>query len=362
MAPLGQASLLLGALAGLSGASLTFDHQRHTVNFGAELPHKHYAAAHHESSEDAISAFLAATSGFRSASAAAAAGQASAEATSRDFVRHLHPNADFKVQSQVYSAHNKVLSTHYVQQVYDPITRATRDVVNGLVNVNVDTTSGDILSYGDSAWKGRVVCSDLNNHVAAQQQVLGQTSDEPTCETIYTGNEAKDSEFVPDPRLAMISFLRIGNPSLAELDQDTLALLETIQVVPHESMDVSGEDQPWGYLHNVPGAVEPVSAKLAYVQTQDEGLDLVWSLEYQSNSNWYEAHMKAVLTPEADEPAPLLVADWMKDSPAPKPDNKKAHEDVPLYRVFPWGMNDPVSRHAPGFSCHALTDKLIDRR
>lgn len=355
MAPMGQTSLALGAavaaLAGLSSASLSFEHQRHTLNFGANLDsHKHYGSAHSPNSAASILAFAGATAARADGSDSA---ETTAEAISRNFVGHLHPKAEFKVQSQVYSPHNKVLSTHYVQQVYDPFTHASVDVVNGLINVNVDTTTGEIISYGDSAWRGRQVCSEAlpGYQHPGQQHVLGASGQQKTCETVYTGKEAATSEFIPDPRLAMISFLRIGNPSLAELDQNTLDLLESIHIVPSETLAPTdapaAADQVWGFLHNVPGAVEPVPAKLAYVQTEDD-LELVWSLEYQSESNWYEAHMAAVITPESEEPAPLLVADWMKDSPASehrqhKGEDKKEHVDVPLYRVFHWGLNDPVS-------------------
>ncbi|KAF9510739.1 hypothetical protein BS47DRAFT_1347560 [Hydnum rufescens UP504] len=89
-------------------------------------------------------------------------------------------------------------------------------------------------------------------------------------------------------------------------------------------------------IEDVPGAVNPVNAKLVYVQSpnfHETKLTLAWKFEVEMQDNWYEAYMDASHVSRIH-----TVIDWASDTPAPKP------SPVPLepsYRVWSWGINDP---------------------
>lgn len=219
--------------------------------------------------------------------------------------------------------------SHYVQQVNG------KDIINALVNVNVDLGTGQVLSYGDSAWSGHKSCTEAPSN---GQMVF---SIEPECSTTLS---VPIPEQILDPRLALVSFISLGNPDSFNPDGDIEDI--TVSTAPRDAV----------VLHNVPGALQPVPAKLAYVQSES-GLDLVWSFEYKSENNWYEAHVRAV-----DEPESLLVVDWQKDyagslreprlgkgerfwddSAADEIELEKQEEERKdaIYRVFAWSVNDP---------------------
>jgi extracellular elastinolytic metalloproteinase len=88
---------------------------------------------------------------------------------------------------------------------------------------------------------------------------------------------------------------------------------------------------------NVPDAVSPVKARLAYIQvpTKDKTsttLKLVWKFEVEMKDNWYEAAVSA------NAPHRIVsVVDWASDSPIPPPSHPPAS-----YNIFPWGINDPA--------------------
>ena len=88
------------------------------------------------------------------------------------------------------------------------------------------------------------------------------------------------------------------------------------------------------YLHNVPGTVSPVKARLAYVQSPTEDgrteLVLVWKLEVEMHNNWYEAAVSLV-----DPTVIVEVVDWASDAGA-EPERLGG-----VYNVWKWGLNDP---------------------
>ncbi len=196
-----------------------------------------------------------------------------------------------------------------------------------------------------------------------------------------------------DPRLALVYFLRQATPDeglAARLSDPHAAEAEAAQIVttfehklqPHAGKTDSGAQATHTqieYLHNVPTAKGPVPAQLAYVQTEDEGLNLVWKFQIPLEDNAYEAYA------DAHRPGSISsVVDWVHSMPrkrvpadedvpklgrpefgrarvpelgrpdfsryTPSKPSKKAkaakeakpmsHE--PVYRVFKWGLNDPT--------------------
>ncbi|KAG5219773.1 Fungalysin/Thermolysin Extracellular metalloproteinase [Salix suchowensis] len=88
---------------------------------------------------------------------------------------------------------------------------------------------------------------------------------------------------------------------------------------------------------NVPDTVNPVKARLAYVQVPNKAsdsteLNLVWKFEVEMSDNWYEAAVSAAAPHRI-----VSVVDWASDAPIPKP-----KPGAPAtYNVFAWGINDP---------------------
>ncbi|SPO31555.1 related to extracellular elastinolytic metalloproteinase precursor [Ustilago trichophora] len=200
-------------------------------------------------------------------------------------------------------------------------------------------------------------------------------------------------ESIVDPRLALIYFLRQATPDeglAARLSDPRAAESEAAQIVttfehklqPHAGKTDSGAQASHTqieYLHNVPTAKGPVPAQLAYVQTEGEGLNLVWKFQIPLEDNAYEAYA------DAHRPGSIsTVVDWVHSMPRPRskaatkpakvaslgrpefgnrrlpelgrpdfssytpikpseadgPAAPLSHE--PLYRVFKWGLNDPT--------------------
>ncbi|SNX87772.1 related to extracellular elastinolytic metalloproteinase precursor [Melanopsichium pennsylvanicum] len=200
-------------------------------------------------------------------------------------------------------------------------------------------------------------------------------------------------ESIIDPRLALVYFLRQATPDeglAARLSDSRAAESEAAQIVttfehklqPHAGKTDSGAQASHTqieYLHNVPTAKGPVPAQLAYVQTEAEGLNLVWKFQIPLEDNAYEAYA------DAHRPGSIsTVVDWVHSMPRPRskaaaranipslgrPDfgNRKIPElgrpdfsthpffskpkksdpspaplsHEPIYRVFKWGLNDPT--------------------
>lgn len=173
---------------------------------------------------------------------------------------------------------------------------------------------------------------------------------ETSGESCITSLDVAIPDQILDPRLALVSFISIGNPEASLVDFD-------IRDISIAQARTNNPDVAAVTLHNVPGALQPVPASLAYLQSESGELDLVWSFEYKSTDNWYEAHVKAT-----DEAESLMIVDWQKDYVGKLNEPRMgqaerfwAEEDVveeevkqpstergdAIYRVFAWSVNDP---------------------
>lgn len=207
--------------------------------------------------------------------------------------------------------------------------------------------------------------------------------------------DAHGPEAIVDPRLALVYFLKQATPDeglAARLSDPRAAESEAAQIVttfehklqPHAGKTDSGLEGSHTqieYLHNVPTAKGPVPAQLAYVQTEDQGLNLVWKFQIPLEDNAYEAYA------DAHRPGSISsVVDWVHSMPRPRankavkpakvaslgrphfgdrklpelgrPDfsgyapaesSKPTETNTPaplshepVYRVFKWGLNDPT--------------------
>ena len=142
-----------------------------------------------------------------------------------------------------------------------------------------------------------------------------------------------------DPRHALLQFMIAATPE-DHMVQDILSKYDDYINGMSSHMDtrfVGGETHtPVELIHNVPDTVNPVSARLAYIQVPDGDsthLDLVWKFEVEMKDNWYEAAVSA------NSPHKIIsVVDWASDAYAPIPRNDRG---LATYNVFKWGINDP---------------------
>lgn len=145
-----------------------------------------------------------------------------------------------------------------------------------------------------------------------------------------------------DFRPALLQFMLAAtpNPELAEDITNNHQHHIDKMVISDESHFAPGDDssQIQFTVDNVPDAVSPVKARLAYVQVPNKAndateLQLVWKFEVEMQDNWYESAVTAAAPHRI-----ISVVDWASDSiiPIPSPEPKKA-----TYKVYPWGVNDP---------------------
>jgi len=131
------------------------------------------------------------------------------------------------------------------------------------------------------------------------------------------------------------------NHELAEDIQNNYEQLINKMVVSDESHFAPGEEGSHIQftVDNVPDAVNPVKARLAYIQVPNKAgdgteLQLVWRFEVEMQDNWYESAVTAAAPHRI-----ISVVDWASDSmlPIPSPEQKQGS-----YKVYAWGVNDPA--------------------
>jgi extracellular elastinolytic metalloproteinase len=196
-------------------------------------------------------------------------------------------------------------------------------------------------------------CWQLHNHIASllrqtagDQVVIGGPSLTPELGHIVDSNcihpQLSPSSSDPtDFRLALLQFMAAATPnrSLAEdIAENHEQYVEKMSISDESHFAPSEETVVRFKVDNVPDAVSPVKAHLAYVQVPNQAgdateLQLVWRFEVEMQDNWYES----VVTVSAPHKI-VSVVDWASDSPIPipNPEVQKA-----TYNVYPWGSNDP---------------------
>lgn len=142
-----------------------------------------------------------------------------------------------------------------------------------------------------------------------------------------------------DPRHALLQFMIAATPN-ADMVPEILSKYDEYIERMSSHMDshfIGGETHvPVELIDNVPETVNPVKARLAYIQVPNGDsthLDLVWKFEVEMEDNWYEAAVSA------NSPHKIIsVVDWASDAHAPIPGKGKGPA---TYTVFKWGINDP---------------------
>ena len=188
-----------------------------------------------------------------------------------------------------------------------------------------------------------------NGQVVFGGKKTSSASIHPNCNTLPTVFKARESsllssrgENVVDPRKAALHFMIAAHPSPEAADSihDSFDTHLAEMTSTMESHLLGTLSQQIEMIHNVPGTVNPVKAKLVYVQTPNAPLTLAWKLEVEMADNWYEAYM------DATHPSHIhTVVDWASDAPAPKtvaPIPKAPKAKPATYKVWAWGLNDPT--------------------
>ncbi|KAI0085233.1 extracellular elastinolytic metallo proteinase [Irpex rosettiformis] len=355
------ASVVAAGLAGaLAHGATPGLRRRKTLGFGPTLPHSVFASGE---TVPVVQAF-GKSDPFDVA-------KAFASALTADVVS---PASSFYVRDDSYTDKNTGVTHVYLRQ-----TMFGMEIADGDINVNVK--DGRILSYGDSFYRGTVTepqgvdvhaehCGNLRAQleeavdsqrqylaVESQQAVLGSHAHTPgDIPTLFDWNckhvgtpygmlqsakfDASPSE--EDPSQALLQFMIAATPehSLAEdIIHNPQQYLEKMTVVPQDSL-VQGDRSYSRLVHNVPDAVNPVKARVAFVQVphgDSTSLELVWKFEVEMQDNWYEAAVT-----HAAPHRIVSVVDWASDSPMPiqAPVPKEPRSGA-TYNVFPWGTNDP---------------------
>ncbi|CCO33225.1 Extracellular metalloproteinase 2 [Rhizoctonia solani AG-1 IB] len=169
-----------------------------------------------------------------------------------------------------------------------------------------------------------------------------------------TANGSDDSH---DPRRAALYFMIAAHADQATVDDLTRDFDKHINrmTVAHETHFVGNDAHPTAVISGLPGSVNPVKARVVYVQSPTEGneteLHAVWRMEVEMQDNWYEAYVSA-----SDPSTIVSVIDWASDSPVPPAGGnlnaleaklaagRVASEDkAGSYKVWKWGLNDPES-------------------
>ncbi|RHZ75747.1 hypothetical protein Glove_209g57 [Diversispora epigaea] len=247
----------------------------------------------------------------------------------------LHPEANFIIKNSYKSEHNGV--THiYFKQIVNGL-----PVSNSDLNVNVDRF-GRIVSYGDSfanpkksSFSKRPLPRPSKNHeeekvidkINTQEFVGGSYQSQFTFNKRNDNNNNRrhhyesyesddlnyniinDESEVISPEQALQSFAHFIDKEITHP--------EKIKYTEYNSFDSS---EPKILLSNVPFSLSEVKMGQAYIQTDEQLLQLVWEIEIEMEDNWYNGHINA------HTGKVMALMDWVSDA---------------TYNVFPFGINDP---------------------
>lgn len=290
----------------------------------------------------------------------------------------LSESSGFKIRKDSYTDSNTGVTHVYVRQIINGL-----EVADGDMNINIK--DGMVLSYGNSFFPGelpshlmQVALDDDINHphqafcdglademelrytsflqAQGDQVIMGDADSavpdnalehlthahHSNCrfQRLPLEMAAKSNGQELDPRAALLQFMVAATPSdhtvndiLNNYDAHFARMTQY-----SESNHFAPSDEPLYILvDNVPDTVNPVKAKLAYVQVpgKDDSvhLSLVWKFEVEMVDNWYEAAVAATAPHRI-----VSVVDWASDAVAPIPKPGKTAE----YNVFAWGINDPA--------------------
>ncbi|GAA6004401.1 hypothetical protein JCM10207_000710 [Rhodosporidiobolus poonsookiae] len=231
------------------------------------------------------------------------------------FVNWLHPDDDFKLDSGYLSKHSGVFHAHFTQ-VRDGI-----PIANANLNVNVDLSTGQVLSYGDSSFakatKGTASSSSTDSWKSRVASWASGTASQGGNQVVFGsdngagGLNKRASLKAGDPRHPLLTFLTVQTATEQHawrmLGQPRKQLMTQLWIRPAEEDDAHDL-----VIDGTPDGLEPTKATLVYVQ-DGEKLTLAWKYEVKTADNHYEAYMTADSTIAAGDEELLLSVDWVRD-------------------------------------------------
>ncbi|KAF9353590.1 Fungalysin/Thermolysin Extracellular metalloproteinase 5 [Mortierella sp. NVP85] len=295
-------SLVAAALVVASTAA----HRARVQPFGPELAHHQY---HTPSAEP----------GFADQYSFFAGAAENPTKVATDFVEKRLTSSDYIIKNAYTSKHNGV--THvYLRQVVDGL-----EVINGDINVNVDR-SGNVISYGDSFYKGSQDADAFMNQPKSIRDWIRQESESILDQgrqlafghknrrgSSRRGNQRSfQNEATLSPQAAFLSFAKYLN---VEIDRP-----EEMDIMTSYSLN---SDKAEVVLTNCPlTANGQVPVDQAYIQTEDGLLEPVYDFQVKmkDTDNWFHVQVHA----ESGEIMQLV--DWVADA---------------TFNVYPMGVNDP---------------------
>jgi len=337
-------------------------YRRKTLGFGPEHPH----AVFHSSP------YQIQTNGFTPMDPAMDPLEVARHFVDDVLMGQVSPSSTYKIRKDSYTDKNTGVTHVYVRQLVNGL-----EVADGDMNINIK--DGMVISYGNSFFNGQTpepfsnenvnairdprqeACDQLFQSLTALQranvvdseQVIMSQAPMPSQSTHELEHMLKsnceifdlpphlNSEDMADFRPALLKFMATATPK-SDLASDILKNFNkhrdgmSITPVTHFAPS-NGEQHIEFTVDNVPDAINPVKAKLAYIQVPNKAgdnteLHLVWKFEVEMEDNWYETAVSASAPHKI-----ISVVDWAADAPIPK-----IPEFTPAtYNVFKWGVNDP---------------------
>ncbi|KAG8967854.1 Fungalysin/Thermolysin Extracellular metalloproteinase 5 [Tulasnella sp. 419] len=266
------------------------------------------------------------------------------------FVEGLHGNSvkdlRYRIRKDSYTDASTGITHVYVTQIVGDL-----EVVDAVMNIHV--RDGKVITFGDSFYAGLPAeehtvpayrldsysnyCRKVNAfaHSVTQQSVSAPTRGQSyhkdsNCDLFPYLNtfapQFTESTSIADPRHAALLLSIIAHPR----ETQALQIVNTYDAMFDAlRMEVAGEGKY--FLHGIPGTLDPVEAKLVYVQQpvvepsiENEGataLTMGWRIVMDLQDNWYEAVVNA-----RDPTHIISVVDWVSD--AAVPERGSSHEDM----------------------------------
>ncbi|KAJ7736721.1 Fungalysin metallopeptidase-domain-containing protein [Mycena maculata] len=287
----------------------------------------------------------------------------------------LSQSNTYKIRKDSYTDSNTGITHVYVRQLVNGL-----EVSDGDMNINIK--DGMVLSYGNSFYAGSTpspfiqaaldddirhphgeFCDGLTEELemrytsflASQgdQVVMGDSADEAMKHLTHLHHANCRFQDLPynmavqaesreiELRSALLQFIVAATPSdrvVNDILSDFDAHMEKMVEYSEVNHFAPSDEPAYIMVNNVPDTVNPVKAKLAYIQVpgKDDSvhLSLVWKFEVEMQDNWYEAAVSATAPHRI-----ISVVDWASDAPVPIPSPEP--ETTATYNVFKFGINDP---------------------
>ncbi|KAF8151674.1 extracellular elastinolytic metallo proteinase [Crassisporium funariophilum] len=340
-------------------------HRRKTLGFGPEHPHAVFRS----------SPYQIKTNGFTPTDPSMDPLEVARLFVEDVLLTQVSHDSSYKIRKDSYTDKNTGVTHVYVRQLVNGL-----EVSDGDMNINIK--DGMVLSYGTSFFNGATpapfsnvnavrdprqeACDQLyqslmhfqrTSVVDSEQVIMGTAAPSAdiahdleytlknNCE-IFDLPSSFNSDDMSDFRPALLKFMATATPDprvASDILNHFSKHTEAMDITPvHHFAPTNGEHPVEFTVDNVPEAVNPVKAKLAYIQVPNEAgdateLHLVWKFEVEMQDNWYETAISASAPHKI-----ISVVDWASDAHAPIPKPKPEPQTQATYNVFAWGINDPA--------------------